>query len=141
MAVALTEEISDALGAKLFDLGLEQSTEVCRALLAEGRYLVLIAEMDGKPVGFAGLSEGRALYAGGAMATLQEFYVDRSCRSRGIGAKLVQAAVELAREKGWHRLEVCTPPLPQFDRTLAFYERNGFEITGGRKLKRLIPVP
>jgi hypothetical protein len=25
--------------------------------------------------------------------------------------------------------------LPQFDRTLAFYEREGFAISGGRKLK------
>ncbi|MCG8080274.1 MAG: GNAT family N-acetyltransferase, partial [Candidatus Thiodiazotropha taylori] len=24
---------------------------------------------------------------------------------------------------------------PQFDKTLAFYEREGFAITGGRKLK------
>jgi len=36
---------------------------------------------------------------------------------------------------GWKRLEVTTPPLPQFDNTLAFYEREGFAITGGRKLK------
>ena len=32
-------------------------------------------------------------------------------------------------------LEVTTPPLPQFDKTLAFYEREAFAITGGRKLK------
>lgn len=28
-----------------------------------------------------------------------------------------------------------TPPLPHFDKTLAFYEREGFAVTGGRKLK------
>jgi GNAT superfamily N-acetyltransferase len=89
-------------------------------------------------VGFAGLSEGRALYAGGAMATVQEFYVARAFRNQGVGAALIHAATELARQKGWQRLEVCTPPLPEFDRSLAFYERNGFEVTGGRKLKRLI---
>lgn len=37
--------------------------------------------------------------------------------------------------RGWTRLEVTTPPLPQFDKTLAFYERQGFAISGGRKLK------
>jgi hypothetical protein len=30
---------------------------------------------------------------------------------------------------------VTTPPLPPFEKTLAFYEREGFAIAGGRKLK------
>lgn len=41
----------------------------------------------------------------------------------------------LATTRDWRRLEVTTPPLPEFDRTLAFYEREGFSITGARKLK------
>lgn len=31
---------------------------------------------------------------------------------------------EQAGERGWPMLEVTTPPLPGFDRTLAFYERS-----------------
>jgi GNAT superfamily N-acetyltransferase len=58
-------------------------------------------------------------------------------RANGVGTLLLNAAAELARKRRWNRLEVCTPPLPEFDRSLAFYERHGFEITGGRKLKRL----
>ncbi len=30
---------------------------------------------------------------------------------------------------------MTTPPLPPFEKTLAFYEREGFAIAGGRKLK------
>ena len=37
--------------------------------------------------------------------------------------------------RGWTPLEVTTPPLPELARTLAFYEREGFAISGGRKLK------
>jgi hypothetical protein len=48
---------------------------------------------------------------------------------------LVASAREFGVERGWTRLEVTTPPLPQFDRTLTFYQRDGFAITGGRKLK------
>gem|GEM_PF-2146775 len=33
------------------------------------------------------------------------------------------------------RLERCTPPLPEFERSVAFYQANGFEITGGYKMK------
>jgi hypothetical protein len=45
----------------------------------------------------------------------------------------------MGQAKGWRRLEVTTPPLPQFDRTLALYQRDGFSISGGRKLKLELP--
>jgi GNAT superfamily N-acetyltransferase len=134
MAVALTEEISATLGAPHFKLGLRETTALCEALLSEGRYVALLASDGGQAAGFVGLSEGRALYAGGTLATMQEFYVAPPWRSHGVGAALIEAA--LAQARGWRQLEVCTPPLPEFARSLAFYEHNGFAITGGRKLKR-----
>ena len=48
---------------------------------------------------------------------------------------LVEQAKVFGQSRGWTRLEVTTPPFPQFDKTLAFYEQDGFAITGGRKLK------
>ena len=137
MAIALTDEISASLREKQFDLEIERTTELCRALLDEGRYVVLLASAGGAAAGFVGISEARALYANGSLATMQEFYVEPSFRSRGVGASLIEAAVRLSTEKRWHRLEVCTPPLPEFERSLAFYESNGFEVTGGRKLRRM----
>jgi GNAT superfamily N-acetyltransferase len=138
MAVALTEEISAVCGFRQFDLDVDGTTTLCRELLDEGRYQVLLAFQGGTPVGFAGLSEGRALYAGGAIGTIEELYVAPAWRSTGVGAALLDAAALLARGALWRRLEVCTPPLPAFARSLAFYERNGFAITGGRKLKRIV---
>ena len=72
------------------------------------------------------------------LGIIQEFYVVPTARSAGVGGALLQAARAHARSKGWKRLELCTPPLPDFQRTLAFYERNGFEVTGGRKMKALL---
>lgn len=42
-----------------------------------------------------------------------------------------------AKDKQSMRLELCTPPIPGFDRTCIFYKENGFEITGGYKMKKL----
>ncbi|RFP10615.1 MULTISPECIES: GNAT family N-acetyltransferase [unclassified Duganella] len=137
MAVALTEEISQRLGVKTFNLDPQKTASLCHALLREEKYLALIAIAEGEAIGFVGISEGRALYAEGALATMQEFFVAPPFRSNGVGGLLLNAAAELARKRRWNRLEVCTPPLPEYDRSLAFYERHGFEITGGRKLKRL----
>ena len=57
----------------------------------------------------------------------------------GVGAALLAQARRLGQLRGWRRLEVTTPPLPEFDRTLAFYQREGFSISGGRKLKLALP--
>jgi len=83
---------------------------------------------------FIALYESYALYAEGAFATIPELYVRPAYRANGLGLRLVQAK-SFGASRGWTRLEVTTPPLPQFDRTLAFYEREGFAISGGRKLK------
>ena len=85
------------------------------------------------------LTENRALYAEGAFGIIPEMYVRPAFRSRAVGAMLLAEAKQVARLRRWTRLEVTTPPLPQFDRTLAFYERQGFNISGGRKMKVRLP--
>jgi GNAT superfamily N-acetyltransferase len=75
------------------------------------------------------------MYAEGAFGTIPELYVRPAYRANRLGLDLVFQAKSFGASRGWTRLEVTTPPLPQFDRTLAFYEREGFSITGGRKLK------
>lgn len=81
------------------------------------------------------LYESYALYAEGAFGTIPELYVRPGFRSKELGFQLIAQAKSFGRSRGWKRLEVTTPPLPEFDKTLAFYEREGFAITGGRKLK------
>lgn len=84
---------------------------------------------------FIALYESYALYAEGAFGTIPELYVRPEYRTNELGLRLVSQAKAFGTSRGWTRLEVTTPPLPKFDRTLAFYEREGFAITGGRKLK------
>ena len=48
-------------------------------------------------------------------------------RSRGIGARLVKGLEEACRTRGDRLLLVETSGLPEFDRTRAFYEREGYE--------------
>lgn len=138
MAIALTSEIIERSGVRHFNVNLEETTRLCERLIATGLYTALIASGKGGPLGIAGICESHALYTEGSFGIIQEFYVVPASRSAGVGSVMLAAAVAHAREKGWKRLELCTPPLPEFDASLAFYERNGFEITGGRKMKRLL---
>ncbi len=137
MVKALTDEIIARTAAPHFDLSLPALTAQAAAFIADGTYTVLLGR-DPEPVGFAALCESAALYAGGRFGIVQEFYVAPEHRSRGVGKALLDAAAAHGRERGWTRLELCTPPLPEFERALAFYEREGFEVTGGRKMKRTL---
>ncbi len=67
------------------------------------RFPLLVADDDGKLLGWAGLSEyrPRACYAGIAEFSI---YLDRGARGRGIGRVLLTALVDAARECGYWKL-------------------------------------
>lgn len=136
MVGELLAEIMSAIGAQAFNFNLAETTDRLKESLSREKYFVFIARNDsGEPAGFIALYESYALYAEGAFGTIPELYVRPEFRSNELGLRLVSEAKQFGASRGWSRLEVTTPPLPQFDRTLAFYEQVGFSITGGRKLK------
>ncbi len=106
-------------------------------LMDQGHYTVLVARdpRTGESLGFLALSESHALYNQGAFGIIPELYVRAPFRSRDVGRCLLDQAKVVGASRGWKYIEVTTPPLPEFDKTLAFYEREGFRVTGGRKLK------
>ena len=108
--------------------------------LEQGLYTVFLAMSSEfrQVAGSVALYESRSLYADGCFGTIPELYVDPAHRSKGVGEKLLAAAKAFGKENGWARLEATTPPLPQFDKALRFYQSQGFEITGGRKMKVLL---
>lgn len=136
MVGELLAEIMSATGVQAFNFDLDQTVARLEDFLNREKYFVFVARHSSdKAVGFATLYESYALYAEGAFGTIAELYVRPEYRSRRVGHSLVAHARSFGKSRGWKRLEVTTPPLPPFDKTLAFYEREGFAITGGRKLK------
>jgi GNAT superfamily N-acetyltransferase len=139
MAAELLEEIMHAIGQPVFHVDLPQLNQRCADYLERGIYTVFLAvSAQDEPVGFIALHESHALYAEGAFGTIPELYVRPAYRSCQAGECLMNAAKGYGRNKGWKRLEVTTPPLPAFDRTLHFYQAHGFDVAGGRKMKVLL---
>jgi len=137
MVGELLSEIMDKINIKAFNFNAEETKVRAKELVSKEKYWVFIAkdlESD-ETVGFVSLYESYALYSEGAYGTIPELFVRLDYRSGGVGRKLLQKAMDFGVSKKWKRLEVTTPPLPEFDRTLGFYQANGFEISGGRKLK------
>lgn len=136
MVADLLNEIMRNTGIQSFAFDAAATTNRLTEFLREEKYRVLVSRSEyGGDVGFVSMYESYALYAEGVFGTLAELYVRPAYRSQGIGHQLVEGAKAYGADRGWTRLEVTTPPLPQFERTLRFYEREGFAVTGGRKLK------
>jgi GNAT superfamily N-acetyltransferase len=136
---ALLEEIMVVTGQKAFNFEVEDAKTRLGDFLRQGKYFVLVVRTEAGTIsGFVAMYESFALYAEGAFGTVAELFVRPEYRSRGIGRQLCEAAKEFGVKRGWRRLEVTTPPLPEFNRTLGFYERQGFSVTGGRKLKYVL---
>lgn len=136
MVGELLAEIMNAIGVQAFNFDLDETTARLKDFLNQEKYFVFVARCGSlSPAGFIALYESYALYAEGAFGTIPELYVRPAYRANKLGLQLVSQAKSFGASRGWKRLEVTTPPLPQFDRTLAFYEREGFAVTGGRKLK------
>jgi GNAT superfamily N-acetyltransferase len=139
MVGELLDEIMTATATPAFNFNLDETTARVGDFIASGRYFVLIARAaPGAECGFVAVYESQALYAEGRFGTLPELYVRPQYRSQGVGRRLVAGVKDYGAAQGWTRIEVTSPPLPQFARTVAFYEREGFAVSGGRKLRFLL---
>lgn len=70
------------------------------AIEANPNYHTLVAELDGKVVGMAGLCTSLFYEYDGFYVRIVAFVVDSNCRRKGIGKKLIQEAERWAREQG-----------------------------------------
>lgn len=100
---------------------------------------VLVARAREGLVGVLGASWQTAIHAPGSYALIQDLWVHPRWRSRAVGAGLVDALFELARDRGLRRVEVGLPrkSFEGFRATEAFYSRNGF-MPNGPRMRRML---
>ncbi|MBL7781218.1 MAG: GNAT family N-acetyltransferase [Saprospiraceae bacterium] len=128
-------EVASMLAALFEEVGHSPDYDAIAAIFndidADDRHSTLLAMDDDEAVGVITLVETLSLYAGGYIGVINELYVMPDYRSEGVGKILLDAAKNLAEERGWVRLEVTTPG-DEYARTLRFYEREGFMLIGPR---------
>ena len=87
---------------------------------------LIVAEMNGEVVGTLQLMFLPSIsYQGGLRAQVESVRVDRKCRGRGIGGEMMKWAVERARERGAHLVQLTTHQSRKDAHR--FYERLGFK--------------
>ena len=97
-------------------------------ILASENQVMLVAEDDGKVIGFAHVMLQRAKVVSCLKPQtniyLQDLVVTSTLRSKGTGTQLLNAAKEYGREKGAEFFR--TQVFPMNKDGMRFYERNGF---------------
>lgn len=106
------------------------SVERVRTELADPSSLTLIAEVAGAAAGYARLFGGEApeQVSGPAPVELVRLYVDSAFHGTGVGARLMQACLDAARELGYDTMYFGV--WEHNPRAQAFYRKWGFERCG-----------
>jgi GNAT superfamily N-acetyltransferase len=96
--------------------------------------VILVARVRSEVVGVLAASWQLAMHVPGRYALIQDLWVHSAWRSRAIGADLITALVELAREQGVACIEVGLPrdSFAGIDATARFYRDQGFTTLGPR---------
>jgi GNAT superfamily N-acetyltransferase len=89
---------------------------------------VVVAEVDGEVVGVCQVVIFQHFqHAGGWCCEIESVHVRSDMRSRGIGAQLLTAAEELAKERGCYRVQLTSRNVREDAHR--FYLANGYDQT------------
>lgn len=95
---------------------------------------ILLAEQDGEAVGCVTLSYPVAIRRGRKYTYIEEFIVTDQVRGKGVGGKLIEAAIAEATSKGCYEMQVNSPS----ELGYPVYFRHGLKDTG-KHLKMKLP--
>ncbi len=102
------------------------SAETFQEIISGEQGDVLLAEEEGTVYGLVTLSYPMAIRCGGIYASIEEFIVNEKARGKGVGGKLLAAAIDLARARECHEMVVNRPS----EAGLPVYLRQGWKDVG-----------
>jgi RimJ/RimL family protein N-acetyltransferase len=109
------------IGAEL-PVDWEARRPIWEAAWTDPRWFVLLALVDGEPVGWASAEHDHAGRVGVGMGIVDGY------RSMGIGTQLLAAVIGWAKHRGAHK--VVLEVWPHNDRARGLYEKFGFQVEG-----------
>lgn len=109
-------------------LGHQKLAENCQALLADKSHHLLVAEDQGKVVGFINFCTRRTCLHLAQSALIDELVVSANYREQGLGRRLLLAVIEKCKQLGCCEVEVSTETTNTTARK--FYSQLGFKEIG-----------
>jgi GNAT superfamily N-acetyltransferase len=130
-----TEQIAALLAQLDYGFDPVEVAPVLAELIGDCAHTVLVADEDGRVIGFVNANFRPQLHHLAPVGTIDELVVDEAKRGRRIGERLVEAVLEEARRRGADTVEVTTHE--RRERARAFYRRCGFEATSIKLVHQL----
>lgn len=115
----INELMQDLLGDPIFE-----RKKVFHEALSSENYIPLIAEVSADIAGFLDIWHFPDVGHGAKLGVIENFIVSERYRKMGIGRKLLEESVEIARKQKFHELHVWT----EFKNknAIEMYKKNGF---------------
>lgn len=134
--IQFLKELYQELGEESESIQFLTPDFVKQMLSANSTEVYLAYDHNKEAVGMITLTESQAFYAGGKYGAIDEMYIKPGYRSNNLGSQIIMELRQIAKRKGWKRLDVTAPAEERWQRTVDFYKKNGFEFTGPKlKLK------
>ena len=123
LAIELTDSVKNS-GGTAKDVLSENS----RNVLTNPNSYILLADTEGKVIGFISFMTRKTIIHSGLCGLIDELVVSKRHRGKGVGKELISAAIEKCKKLGCCEVEVST----EFTNVNAreFYKHGGFEETG-----------
>lgn len=109
-------------------MDVDTALKTCENLLHDYNSHMLVAAVDGTPVGFISFAIRQTILHQGPSGLVDELVVAENHRGRGIGKQLVLAVIGRCRELGCCEVEVSTEKMNTEARE--FYRQCGFDERG-----------
>ncbi|MFW6105231.1 MAG: GNAT family N-acetyltransferase [Chloroflexota bacterium] len=123
----LLEDLTNAMdNTQGIDIGIAIKT--CERLLKDASSHILVAAIEGTPVGFINFTVRQTILHGSPSALIDELVVTEEYQGKGVGKQLVLAALEKCKQLGCCEVEVSTEKTNLKARK--FYKKYGFEEIG-----------
>lgn len=100
-------------------------------------YRTLVAEVDHRVVGYAGLAQGHYWEKSGTFLRVQALVIHKDHRKAGIGKQLPDAAAAHARAAGAGALLLNSGNRPERKAAHLFYPKMGFDAVSTGYMKKL----
>lgn len=101
----------------------EKAKAILKKITANPNHVIFVASLDGKIIGSTTLLiEQKFIHDGGLVGHIEDVVVSKEYEGRGIGFKIMQAALEYAKSQGCYKTILDCD-----DKVRQFYERLGFK--------------
>jgi GNAT superfamily N-acetyltransferase len=123
-------EVTALHEAQLFEHQMSPPTDslrqAIRSIIDDPRYgfILLAAGPDNVAVGVAYASSLLSFEHGGVSGWVEELYVTPARRGQGIGSRLLEGVISIAKELGWRALDLEVDT--NHERAIALYQRHHF---------------